>query len=144
MFKRLLRHPRALAIGAAAIAGWLRFVHRTTCWRIEGSEPDEHRVAFSGLGLPLYQDASVQVSSSDGTWVYARNVAPDPHPAELLFDRSLDPGENVNLIWGGCILIFGLLLLAGWRFLRRRTPPAPAAGSSGATTPGHDRPRPGH
>lgn len=38
MLKRLLRHPRALALGAAAIAGWLRFVHRTTRWRIEGRE----------------------------------------------------------------------------------------------------------
>jgi lysophospholipid acyltransferase (LPLAT)-like uncharacterized protein len=38
VLKRLLRHPLALAMGAAAIAAWLRFVHRTTRWRIEGRE----------------------------------------------------------------------------------------------------------
>ena len=35
---------------------------------------------------------------SDGHWTYARNLAPDPKPGEFLFDRSVDPGENVNLI----------------------------------------------
>ncbi len=35
---------------------------------------------------------------TDGSWTYARNLEPDPNPAELLFDRSVDPGENVNLI----------------------------------------------
>jgi arylsulfatase A-like enzyme len=74
------------------------FEGRSLVARIEGAEPDQDRVAFAGLGLPLYQDASVQVTASDGTWVYARNVHPDPHPGELLFDRSVDPGENVNLI----------------------------------------------
>jgi lysophospholipid acyltransferase (LPLAT)-like uncharacterized protein len=49
MFKRLLRHPRALVLGAAAIAGWLRFVHRTTRWRIEGRE---HMLAIWESGVP--------------------------------------------------------------------------------------------
>jgi hypothetical protein len=35
---------------------------------------------------------------SDGRWTYARNRPPDKHPGEFLFDRSVDPGENVNLI----------------------------------------------
>jgi arylsulfatase A-like enzyme len=74
------------------------FEGRSLVARIAGAEPDDDRVSYSGLGLPLYQDASVQITTSDGTWVYARNVAPDPHPGELLFDRSLDPDENVNLI----------------------------------------------
>ena len=25
-------------------------------------------------------------------------LGPDPHPGEQLYDRSVDPGENVNLI----------------------------------------------
>ncbi|WP_439580615.1 lysophospholipid acyltransferase family protein [Elioraea sp.] len=49
MLKRLLRHPRALALGAAAIAAWLRLVHRTTRWRIEGRE---HVRAVWESGIP--------------------------------------------------------------------------------------------
>lgn len=49
MLKRLLRHPRALALGAAAIAAWLRLVHRTTRWRIEGRE---HMRAIWESGVP--------------------------------------------------------------------------------------------
>jgi arylsulfatase A-like enzyme len=72
------------------------------------SEPD--RPSYAGLGVPLFPDASVQTAVSDGNWTYARNataadgdeeayedraVAPG---AEYLFDRRVDPGENVNLI----------------------------------------------
>ncbi len=74
------------------------FEGRSLLPRITGAEPDEDRIAYAGLGLPLYPDASVQVSVSDGVWTFARNVAPDPHPAEFLFDRSVDRRENVNLI----------------------------------------------
>ncbi len=56
------------------------------------------RVAFSALGTPLYPDASVQVALNDGKWTFARNVEPDPNPRELLFDRRVDPGENVDLL----------------------------------------------
>ena len=35
---------------------------------------------------------------TDGTWTYARNIEPDPNPVEFLFDRSVDPAENVNLL----------------------------------------------
>ena len=59
---------------------------------------EEERESFAGLGLPLYPDASVQVAVTDGDWLYARNVQPDPRAVELLFDRRIDPGENVNLI----------------------------------------------
>jgi len=65
---------------------------------ITGAEPEADRVNFAGLGTPLYVDASVQISVSDGQWTYARNVPPDPSDAEFLFDLSVDPGENVNLI----------------------------------------------
>jgi arylsulfatase A-like enzyme len=65
---------------------------------LTGAEAEEDRVSLAALGTPLYRDASVQVSVTDGRWTFARNVAPDPHPGEFLFDRSVDPGENVNLI----------------------------------------------
>ena len=61
-------------------------------------EGEEDRVSFAGLGTPLYPDASIQVSMTDGTWTYARNVEPDRNPVEFLFDRSVDPAENVNLL----------------------------------------------
>ncbi|HIF91793.1 MAG TPA: hypothetical protein EYQ60_01500 [Myxococcales bacterium] len=59
---------------------------------------DGNRDSFAALGFPLFRDASIQVSVSDGSWSYARNVEPDPNPAEFLFDRAVDPEENVNLI----------------------------------------------
>jgi arylsulfatase A-like enzyme len=58
----------------------------------------EDRESYAGLGLPLFRDASVQQAVNTGTWTLARNVDPDPSRVELLFDRSIDPGENVNLI----------------------------------------------
>jgi arylsulfatase A-like enzyme len=68
------------------------------------------RPTYAGLGVPLFPDASVQTAVSDGSWTYARNAtAPEDDPeayegkavspgAELLFDRRVDPGENVNLM----------------------------------------------
>jgi hypothetical protein len=60
--------------------------------------------------VTLFPDASVQTALTTGTWTYARNAPPvegepdsyasravDPGK-EFLFDRSVDPGENVNLI----------------------------------------------
>jgi arylsulfatase A-like enzyme len=61
-------------------------------------EADGDRVAYAALGRPLYPDASIQASVSDGRWTYARNLPSDQHPGEFLFDLSVDPGENVNLI----------------------------------------------
>ncbi len=72
------------------------------------AEPD--RTTYAALGVPLFPDASVQTALSDGRWTYARNmIAPDGDPdayeakavtpgAEFLFDRRVDPGENVNLM----------------------------------------------
>ncbi len=61
-------------------------------------EDTQGRATYAGLGLPLFPDASVQVSISTGSWTMARNVDPDPKPAEFLYDSRVDPGENVNLI----------------------------------------------
>ena len=52
-------------------------------------------------------------------------------------DRSQSLGMNVNLVWGACILVFGLVMLASWRFMPHRPSSAPPP------EPG-DRPRGGH
>jgi arylsulfatase A-like enzyme len=65
---------------------------------ITGAGANADRPNFAALGQPLYVDASVQTSLNDGAWTYARNVEPDSDRSEFLFDRSVDPGENVNLI----------------------------------------------
>jgi arylsulfatase A-like enzyme len=67
------------------------------------------RPSYAALGAPLFPDASVQTTLNDGRWVYARNAEategaqpnqrrPVAPGAEFLFDRSVDSGENVNLI----------------------------------------------
>jgi arylsulfatase A-like enzyme len=77
---------------------------------VTGAAAEPDRPTFAALGVPLFPDASVQTAASDGAWTYARNAsAPDGDPgayearavapgAELLFDRRVDPGENVNLV----------------------------------------------
>jgi arylsulfatase A-like enzyme len=60
------------------------------------SEPD--RVSYAGLGQPMFPDAQRQVSLNDGVWTYARNADSGAEIVEFLFDRRVDPGENVNLI----------------------------------------------
>jgi arylsulfatase A-like enzyme len=75
-----------------------------------GTAKPVDRPNHAALGVPLFPDASVQSALSDGHWTYARN-AEGPEDAaeayehravapgkEYLFDRSVDPGENVNLI----------------------------------------------
>jgi arylsulfatase A-like enzyme len=76
---------------------------------VTGAGPAEDRPSFAALGVPLFPDASVQSAVTDGSWTYARNAtapADDPDAyegkavapgAEFLFDRRVDPGENVNL-----------------------------------------------
>jgi arylsulfatase A-like enzyme len=75
-----------------------------------GAEDPTDRPSYSALGVPLFPDASVQTALSTGDWTYARNEPPkedDPKAyesravapgAEFLFDRSVDPVENVNLL----------------------------------------------
>ena len=77
---------------------------------VTGTEEAADRPSWAALGVPLFPDASVQAAVSNGDWTYARNepakeddpeayesraVAPG---AEFLFDRSVDPVENVNLV----------------------------------------------
>jgi arylsulfatase A-like enzyme len=64
----------------------------------ETPEDEPDRLSFASLGTPLFLDARIQESVNDGAWSYARNVPPDPDSSEYLFDRALDPDEQVNLI----------------------------------------------
>jgi arylsulfatase A-like enzyme len=64
--------------------------------RTAGSAPEGDRTNFAALGTKLYPDATAQVSATDRSWTFARNL--DGASGELLFDRSIDPNENVNLI----------------------------------------------
>ena len=61
-------------------------------------ESPPHRTSFAALGFPLFVDAMVQHSLNDGDWSFARNVERDPAESEFLFDRELDPEEQVNLV----------------------------------------------
>jgi arylsulfatase A-like enzyme len=70
----------------------------------------EDRPSYAALGVTLFPDASVQTAVTTGAWTYARNAPPiegepEAYPSravdpgkEFLFDRSVDPGEKVNLI----------------------------------------------
>lgn len=85
------------------------FEGRSLLSLVSGAETESDRVAYARLGFPLFPDSSVQSALHDGNWTYAKNAdAPDGEPdsyaaravapgAEFLFDRRLDPGENVDL-----------------------------------------------
>ncbi|MEM7408809.1 MAG: sulfatase-like hydrolase/transferase [Myxococcota bacterium] len=73
-------------------------------------EARRDRPSAAALGFPLFPDAAIQESFHRGAWVYARNApavppeSPDAYRneadapgAEYLFDRRVDPGENLNL-----------------------------------------------
>jgi arylsulfatase A-like enzyme len=76
---------------------------------LTGAASERDRSSYAALGVPLFPDASVQTAVTDGAWTYARNATPAEGDekayegravapgAEFLFDRRVDPGENVNL-----------------------------------------------
>jgi choline-sulfatase len=65
---------------------------------VTGEAAQGDRASFAALGAPLYVEASIEASVSDGGWSYARKLPQDPQAgAELLYDLSVDPGENVDL-----------------------------------------------
>ena len=53
------------------------------------------RPSQASLGTQLYPDARLQESLTDGAWSFARDLAPGGR--EWLFDRRIDPDENVDL-----------------------------------------------
>lgn len=76
----------------------------------DSGAPESDWPSYAALGFTLFRDASVQTSVTTGDWTYARNADavegdPDAYASravapgrEFLFDRSVDPGEKVNLI----------------------------------------------
>jgi arylsulfatase A-like enzyme len=100
--------PTLLDLAGVAIPDG--FEGRSLVPLMTGEAEAAHRPTYAGLGVPLFPDASVQTAVSDGSWTYARNAtAPEDDPeayegkavapgAELLYDRRVDPGENVNLM----------------------------------------------
>ena len=59
-----------------------------------GRHPD--RPAYAGLGAPILHGVVEQNSLNDGAWTYAREVGEAGR--ELLFDRTIDPSEDVDLV----------------------------------------------
>ena len=53
--------------------------------------------SYAALTALLFRDAHLQRSLNDGAWTYARNEG-EGDDREFLFDRSVDPEENVNLV----------------------------------------------
>jgi arylsulfatase A-like enzyme len=64
---------------------------------ITGTADEPDRTSFAALGIPLFPDAAVQVAVHEAEWTFARNLDPEPRRGELLFDRRVDPAENVDL-----------------------------------------------
>jgi arylsulfatase A-like enzyme len=74
------------------------FEGRSLLTLVRSGTPESDRASYAGLGQPLFRDAVTQVSPNEGSWSFARNVGSDSHAPEFLFDRTVDPRENVNLI----------------------------------------------
>ncbi len=90
MVKKVLRHQRTLALAARLIAAWLRLVHATTRWRIEGRE---HAIAVWSSGRPaigaFWHD---QVPMMAFLWTHRRAGEPGPGPMRcvVLVSRHRD------------------------------------------------------
>jgi len=56
----------------------------------------DDRAAYSALGAPIIKGAVEQVAVNDGGWTAARNL--DEEGREFLFDRSVDPWEDANVL----------------------------------------------
>jgi arylsulfatase A-like enzyme len=54
------------------------------------------RPNFAALGAPVFKGVVEQISVNDGSWSLARNLNEDGR--EFLFDRSVDPLEDANLL----------------------------------------------
>jgi arylsulfatase A-like enzyme len=63
---------------------------------IEAVEREGDRTAYAALGAPILKGAIEQVAVNDGDWTVARNL--DAEGREFLFDRSVDPWEDANIL----------------------------------------------
>ena len=73
--------PTLLELAGVAVPEF--FQGRSLLPLLTAEEAAEDRVAYAALGTPLYPDASVQASVSDGRWTYARNLPSDPAPRRV-------------------------------------------------------------
>jgi arylsulfatase A-like enzyme len=64
-------------------------------WVIDPAAASD-RISFASLRSRLYANAVLQVGINDGSWSFLRDT--DEPGSERLFDRSVDSGENVNLV----------------------------------------------
>ena len=63
---------------------------------IVGAELSGDRTSYAQLPVKLFPRARVQASVNDGSWSFARNL--EGEHEEYLFDRDVDPDEDVNLV----------------------------------------------
>ncbi len=61
------------------------------------ASPEPDRPAFASLDETLFPDAWKQQALNEGRWSYARNAGEEDE-REFLFDRQVDPREDVNLV----------------------------------------------
>ncbi len=85
--------PTLLELCGISVPG--RFEGRSLLPLIADPESEGDRPSYASLPALLFRDATLQESLNDGAWTFARSGA--PRPGELLFDRAVDPDENVNL-----------------------------------------------
>ena len=64
---------------------------------IVGAELSGDRISYASLPDKLFPNAHRQASVNDGSWSFARNLD-EEDGREYLFDRRVDPDENVNLV----------------------------------------------
>ena len=98
IWQRVMRAPVALPV--SSLAGLNLIYDGDVLWiardgRVVGG------LRTDGRYLKVNDDwmiVAVQEALNDGDWSYARNEEPDGGFTEFLFDRRLDPEEQVNLI----------------------------------------------
>jgi arylsulfatase A-like enzyme len=64
---------------------------------VVGAEVSGDRVSYASLPEVLFPNAHLQASVNDGSWSFTRNLD-EEDGREYLFDRRVDPDENVNLL----------------------------------------------
>lgn len=90
MLKRLARHPATLAFAARLLAAWLRLVHRTTRWRVEGRE--HARAVWASRSPAIGAFWHEQIPLAPALWTHREGDDPDPGPMRcvVLVSRHRD------------------------------------------------------
>lgn len=90
MLKRLARHPATLALAVRLLAAWLRLVHRTTRWRVEGRE--HARAVWASRSPAIGAFWHEQIPLAPALWTQREPDDPDPGPMRcvVLVSRHRD------------------------------------------------------